>query len=171
MGQKMSSIGTIRFFNFFTSPHPKNLNGREWELLLHILDKYDLDKKCAWFNKGLAARRMNCDERQIRRLIWSLEDKGYILVYERARRHNRYVVPRMVGELLPPDYCLHEGPTLEDPETHQTWKLRTHRTHEGELSEDQLWEAEIAQRKKGIEKFDEDLKKLRTRTARKGATI
>jgi len=117
-------MGSARMLSVFYAPRPKNLNDTEFLLLMYLADLYDAEKHCAWIRKSGLAERMGCNERRIQALTVRLEEKGYLRVYERVKRHNRYVVPLLPGEILPAKVVIHEGPTLVDPENSKVWRLR-----------------------------------------------
>lgn len=119
-------MSSARMLSVFYAPRPKNLSDTELVLLMYLVDLYDAEKHCAWIRKSGLAERMGCSERRIQTLIATLEEKGYLRVYERVKRHNRYVVPLLPGEILPAKFVIHEGPTLIDSdERGKVWKLRS----------------------------------------------
>jgi len=143
-----------RVFSFIHAVHPKDMSHAEWELMIHMLERYDYDKQCSWFRKSYAAEKMSCTEGYVKKLIWTLEDKGYLRVYERVKRHNRYVVPRFPGEILPADVVIHDGPTLTDPDSKEVWTLRVHREKgTADVDEDRMWKEEVQERQRGAADF------------------
>lgn len=118
-------MSSARTLSVFYAPRPPDLSYAELYLLLHLAERYDDDKHCSWIRRSELAKRLGCKPPYVKALINRLEEKGYVRVYMRQKRHNRFVIPALPGEVVPGNVVIHEGATIRDPESGQVWTLRT----------------------------------------------
>jgi len=100
-----------RFFDFFHAQHPKELNAREWEMLLHVLYMIHPEEGWTYLSIEKIASMLNVSVHQASDIISSLEEKGYLCVYEQKGHSNIYAVPQLPHEKDPihisPEIILH----------------------------------------------------------------